>query len=55
MKLMVDQRSTKVLPKVQAWYAFWYAWFGSHDIPLTEAGSAIYTLLEHIHTLQVSS
>ncbi|UCG59426.1 MAG: hypothetical protein JSU70_07915, partial [Phycisphaerales bacterium] len=25
-------RSTKVEPKVQAWYAFWYAWFGSHDM-----------------------
>jgi len=25
MKLMVDQRSTKVAPKVQRWYAFWYA------------------------------
>lgn len=34
MKLMVDQRSTKVVPKMQVWYAFWYAWFGSHDISL---------------------
>ena len=32
MKLMVDRRSTKVASKVQSWYAFWYAWFGSHDI-----------------------
>jgi len=32
MKLMVDQRSTKVVPKVQAWYAFGYASFSSHDI-----------------------
>jgi hypothetical protein len=32
MRLTVNQRSTKVVLKVQAWYAFWYAWFGSHDI-----------------------
>ena len=29
---MADQRSTKVVPKVQAWYAFWYAGFSSHDM-----------------------
>jgi len=37
MKLMVDQRRTNVVPKVQAWYAFWYAWFSSHGYCWTAA------------------
>ena len=25
----------KEQPKVQTWYAFWYGWFGSHDLLLS--------------------